>query len=232
MELISPIKQVELDRIAVLDSFFPIEINLSNDLRQLIIDFLFPRIVYEKDGYWVRLGVNLIAGKYCYEIRIYDYEKYEILSTFDITKRTFALGHFHGFKNYAFEFPTNIYWTNKLQNSFVKYFVRYYFCPIDGETYKLEVVERTDGNFYILVVQCPRKEGTYAFAETNKKLIAVSNKEEWNQKTDEYRRMIENYGSDWSKYPVIETNNDINNFIISYEYRQYWFSETDEFDKN
>ena len=44
----NPIQQIETDRLAVLNSLFPIELPFSSDIRQLILDFVFHRKSCEK----------------------------------------------------------------------------------------------------------------------------------------------------------------------------------------
>jgi hypothetical protein len=232
MEIISPIKKVELEQLAVLDSFFPIEIKLSSDLRQLIIDYVFPRIVYEKDQdekFWARFAVNLIENKYCYVIQVYNHETIELMSTFDITQRTFALGHFNAFEKYNSYMPVNVSWIGKSGD--FNHEIRHYFCPMDGETYRLEMV-KGEKQVYVLVMQCPKnkEKGWVSINSMNYKFIDIHNKEEPYQ-FDNYVKLITNYGSDWTKYPTIKIDDDNKLFLEKYRNdRRIFFSECDEFD--
>ena len=73
-------------RVSVLNAFFPNTLKLSSDLRQLILDYVFPR--QKCDIHWqdikitAYLNVAITNGKCHGEIKVED----EVVSTFDITR--------------------------------------------------------------------------------------------------------------------------------------------------
>ena len=189
----NPIQQVDLDRLKVLNSLFPTELKFSSDLQQLILDFVFPRIVwrYMKGGkiYWIRLGVMMANDLYFYEIRTYNEGYMEVLSTFGIKKTKLAKEIFEVLFHQIKKGCEGIYLSNIQYSYNYKIFSRYVFSYKDAKTYKVECHYQQNGSDGLTI---------HTINLDNKKEIRlVGTYKEWDlafKKANECRALIEKRG--------------------------------------
>ena len=157
--MISEFKRIEHEQNVLLDRLFPSDLQMSNDLQQIILDYAHPRFIcrYDKEESqcWIRLGLAMTEGylntsdvksvtKFYYEIRIYNENKSQVLSTVSMHLCELALHSYYKFctemviqptfKNWDELYIERLYYFKYI---FLKTFCRYVFNSNDNCTYLL-----------------------------------------------------------------------------------------------
>jgi len=149
-----PSKRLDAERLAILFALFTDD-PLSSDLRQLILDYAFPRYSLEytfKDRiHHITLSIAQINSHYCLAIRDYSDKHLETISTFSINRPNLATTVFSNICAYIDEDIPDRTFENHVINNIPTH-ARYAYFPRDDETYRLEHIDKIRSDLCCLIL--------------------------------------------------------------------------------
>jgi hypothetical protein len=185
---------MQFDNEPILDYFYKItELPFSNDLLQIIMDYLFPRVVkkfHKKDIIsYLRFGPRLMANKLAYEIRAYNKGETHIFSTFAINDFDFdRFSHIQGL------ILREIDWNKIFFSHASARYIRYAFSHVTNRTY---IVQGYDN--YDIEIKPFKTISNWHISVGN-----ADNKPHMKSTIIKCCETIQNWGEDWDRLPKLE----------------------------
>ena len=161
----------------------------------------------------VCLSLVLKDNKWCYDIRFYNENIFEIISSYSIAKCNMALMSYDLILKENDVKQWDWCWIAYWNGFDIKMYGRYVFCPKDARTYKLEIDRMIkEESVSVRIIKMPDKmpgsrTTCYRYDDKNLSYWVIGDFPQFHEEIFTiYQKLIELNGDDWAKYPKTTEN--------------------------